>query len=154
MGRLLLALLLAIPAGLLGGIIAGLVIGGGETGGTLTLVTWLVGILVFTWLFRHDADHVRDVLRRGLFAIGLEAFLLPLTGLIFSVVAGSGLVARSSTAEAQAGAAVATGVVATVLIALGFVLALVIGVPCLIAYFALRPAGAPETRRSHEWDSR
>lgn len=134
------AILMGIPAALLVSLILGLAVGGGEVGGTLTLWAMLIGFVVLGFLFARGAVRPRSSLRRGLITVSLESFFLPLVAIVFAVVVGGGTIGAQTGQAAMAGAAVGSGLAGAVLIAVGFVLAIAIGVPCLILYLVLKPS--------------
>jgi hypothetical protein len=78
--------------------------------------------------------------------IAIETFFLPLTALFFTaIVSGHSMVNSPPTSgAAAAGAAIGAGLVGTMMVGVGFVLAIAIGLPCLILYFVVRPAKVSE----------
>ncbi len=129
------AIVMALPAAILLNLLV-LVLSGAAVHG---LWLSLVGVLVFPFFFAHAALHRRTPLRRGLLTVAVEAFCVPLAALVYTIILGSSLAARGSIAAA----AIGMGIGGFVLVFFGIAVAVVVGVPSLIAYFALDPAGPP-----------
>ena len=117
-GRLIVSIVMAIPAAMLLGILVAFGVDSRMLGGSVLFWAPIVCVPVLAFLFYRGARHVRGSFRRGLLAIGLESFLFPLVEILFAIIVSG------STGFAS--------------IIIGLVMALAIGIPCIIAYFMLR----------------
>lgn len=141
---ILVAILMAITAAVGLAIDGALAVGGGETGGVASVVLFAVGTLGWAFLFAWGAEGPRSAFRRGLITIAMESFFLPLAFLLFTlIVGGRGIAETTGGDAATAGAAIGTGLFGFVAVIAGLLVALIIGLPCLILFFALKPAPRP-----------
>ncbi len=137
-GKVIAAIIMGIMGGLIGMILAGMSVGGGETGGSIGIWAFLVGLVLMIALAL-TAKTARKAWGRTTLVSGLMGFLLPLSGLLFTTVVGTQAVQEASGDAEQIGAAIGLaiggGIVTGVLGVIGFFL----GIFFVVAsYFLLR----------------
>lgn len=99
---------------------------------------WIIIFVGLSVAFAKGATGPRNALARGLVTAALESFLIPLAGFIITIVQLIRLVAGA--------AAPGSGLAPVTMMIAGGVAAIIIGVPCLIVYFRLKPAKASSSR--------
>lgn len=139
--RVLLAIGLGLPVSLLLAGNAALVTGGRETGGAAMLVVWLLSWPAVA-LYASRAVTPRRVFSRTAVIYAVGAFALPVSALIFTLVAGAQVVGAEEDELARGFAVIGAGLAGTVIVAVAAVFGLFTGViAAMLAYLA---------RRNHE----
>ena len=141
--RTIIAVGLSLPVAVLASINLGLMVGGGETGGTVSLLGFLIAWVAMTIFAARQAEP-RKIFARTAVAYAVAAFALPVAALVFTFVVGASALTDSASEAEQAGAIIGTGLAGTALVIIAAVFGFFTGViAAILGYFLSR---SPDTR--------